>query len=180
MIALNWKNQESLNKPAVIDTTMSKKVIYIRQNIQEIETETTDGEKQIKYIYQEAQVTAEDYNLYIESLEASGADTTAVGIEYQLKLNMPVEYTNGHYYKLSYINDYKKIMDDVNAAINLMEKAGGDISGIINKKITIYDATGLTENAVNMTVAEITDLYFYLYVKKEECFNEYKAKKALI
>lgn len=50
MITLNWKNQESLNKPAVIDATMSKKVVYIRQNIQEVEVETTDGEKQLKYV----------------------------------------------------------------------------------------------------------------------------------
>ncbi|MBR4419600.1 MAG: hypothetical protein IKT32_01850 [Clostridia bacterium] len=180
MITLNWKNQESLNKPAVIDATMSKKAVYIRQNIQEVEVETTDGEKQLKYVYQEAQVAAEDFNLYIESLKASGVDTTPAGLEYQLKLNAPVQYVNGHFYKISYIDNYKAIMDDVNAAINLMEKAGEDISGITNKQITIYDATGLTENAVNMTIAEITTLYFYLYMLKEEYYNEYKVKKALI
>lgn len=179
MITLNWKNQESLNKPAIIDATMSKKAVYIRQNIQEIEVETSDGEKQLKYVYQEAQVSAEEFNLYIESLKTSGIDTSPAGLAYQLKLNTPAQYTNGHYYKISYINSYKEIMDDVNAAINLMEKAGADISPIISKQITIYDATGLAENAVNMTVSEITDLYFFLYMLKEEYYNEYKEQKAL-
>lgn len=180
MITLNWKKQESLNKPALIEENTSRIAVYIRQNITEVETETAEGEKQIKYVYDEAVINKTEFKQYIASLEASGIDTSIVGLEYQLNLNTPIQYTNGHYYKLNYINDYKAIMDDVNAAINLMEKAGGDITPIIEKQIIIYDATGLTENAVSMTVVEITNLYFFLYIKKEEFYNEYKTKKALV
>lgn len=180
MITLNWKKQESLTKPALIDENISRVAVYIRQNIEEVEVETTDGEKQLKYVYDEAIASKEEFKAYLATLEASGVDTSIVGLEYQLKLNTPVEYTNGHFYKPSYINSYKEIMDDVNAAINLMEKAGGDITPIITKQITIYDATGMAESAVQMTVTEVTNLYFFLYNVKEEYYNEYKAKKALL
>lgn len=180
MITLNWKQQESLVEPLAIDTESSKHAIFIRQNITEVETQTAEGEPVKKYVYAEAIVSKDEFNQYLESLGASGVDTSLAGLEYQLKLDTPIQYTNGHFYKLNYINDYKAIMDDVNAAINLMEKAGGDITPIIEKTITIYDATGLTENAATMNIAEITNLYFYLYIKKEEYYNEYKAKKALL
>ena len=50
--------------------------------------------------------------------------------EYENKLNTGVLYTNGFKYKPKYINDYKKIMTDVETAVNLIKILGGDPSSI--------------------------------------------------
>ena len=53
-------------KPELIDTTSSKKVVYIRQNI--VETQINDT---VFYEYDEAKLTKEDYQEYLNELEAT-------------------------------------------------------------------------------------------------------------
>ena len=53
-------------KPEMIDTTSSKKVVYIRQNIIEVQKDDT-----IFYEYDEAKLTKAEYQEYLKELEAT-------------------------------------------------------------------------------------------------------------
>lgn len=170
MTTLTWTKAESLEKPRIIDTTLSKTAVYIRKNIQILETENPDGDPVTKYEYDEAIITPELY----KELGNNGAK-----VLYEIALDTPVEYpANGHVYKPSYKDDYKREMDDIKTPLELIKLAGGDISAIIpnllEKKVNVYDATLKAENYVAMNVLELAKLYYFLYFKKEELYNEYR------
>ena len=57
------KSQSSV-RPKLIDTTSSKKVVYIRQNIVEIQKDDTTF-----YEYEEAKLTKDEYKKYLAELE---------------------------------------------------------------------------------------------------------------
>ena len=59
-----YKSSSSL-KPELIDTTSSKKVAYIRQNI--IETQKDDT---VFYEYDEAKLTKDEYKEYLDEIKA--------------------------------------------------------------------------------------------------------------
>ena len=63
---LEFYKSSSSVKPELIDTTSSKKVVYIRQNI--IETQIDDT---TFYEYDEAKLTKEDYQKYLKEMEAT-------------------------------------------------------------------------------------------------------------
>lgn len=183
MQELNWKNVESLNKPLEIDKNLSDNGVYLRRNILGIITEDSDGNEQIKYSYEESYLTNSEYEAYILSKsitdELLDKEDSVAYKHREEKMNTGVLYSNGHKYKPKYIVDYKKIMDDVNAALDLITKAGATTSPLLGKTFNVYDETGTTENVVEMNIAQIVDLYFFLYTKKEEYYNEYKIEKEL-
>ena len=156
-MAENWKKAESRTKPDEVDKNSTSSGIYVRKDIEKIITQTDAGEEIEKYSYLECLMTPEEHQPY--------------------DLDKPVQYTNGLYYKPSYISDYKKVMDDVKTALDILEKCGGDTTQILGMKVTVYDATGLPANSRQMSIAEIIQLYFFLYLKKEELYNTYKASK---
>lgn len=57
------KSQSSI-KPELIDTASSKKVVYIRQNIVEVQKDDT-----ILYEYDEAKLTKDEYKEYLAEME---------------------------------------------------------------------------------------------------------------
>lgn len=177
-----WRKAESRIKPNEVDKKSTTSGIYVRKNIERVAIESDTGETIEKYTYLECLMTEAEYNNYI--LEKNilnkvlDEDDTPEYQNYKTKLDEPVQYVNGFYYKPSYIVDYKKVMDDVKIAVDLIEKAGGDASAILSKKFTVYDASGAPENAVEMTLSDVINLYIFLYVKKEEIYNEYKILKA--
>lgn len=64
-MTLNFYTSQSTVKPDLLDTTSSKKVVYIRQNV--VEVETTDeltGETHTYYEYEEAKLTKAEYEQY--------------------------------------------------------------------------------------------------------------------
>ena len=61
---LYFKKSQSSVKPTLIDTTSSKKVVYIRQNIVEIRKDDTTF-----YEYDEAKLTKDEYKEYLAELE---------------------------------------------------------------------------------------------------------------
>ena len=63
---LYFKKSQSTVKPELIDTTSSKKVVYIRQNIVETVVEDTTF-----YEYDEAKLTKAEYAEYLKELEAT-------------------------------------------------------------------------------------------------------------
>lgn len=60
-----YKTQSAV-KPELLDTTSSKKVVYIRQNIVEIQKDDTTY-----YEYDEAKLTKDEYQEYLKELEAT-------------------------------------------------------------------------------------------------------------
>ena len=61
----NFIKSQSTVKPELVDTTSSKKVVYIRQNIVEINKDDTTF-----YEYDEAKLTKDEYKEYLAELEA--------------------------------------------------------------------------------------------------------------
>ena len=67
---LNYIKSQSSVKPDLVDTTSSKVVVYIRQNIVEnIKTDEMSGEETVFYEYDEAKLTKEEYQEYLKELE---------------------------------------------------------------------------------------------------------------
>ena len=63
---LYFKKSQSTVKPELVDTTSSKKVVYIRQNIVETVVDETTF-----YEYDEAKLTKAEYAEYLQELEAT-------------------------------------------------------------------------------------------------------------
>lgn len=62
---LEFYKSSSSVKPELIDTTSSKKVVYIRQNI--IEVQKDDA---VFYEYDEAKITKDEYKEYLDEMKA--------------------------------------------------------------------------------------------------------------
>ena len=71
---LNFIKSQSSVKPDLVDTTSSKVVVYLRQNIVEnIKTGEMSGEETVFYEYEEAKLTKAEYQEYLKEL--NGSDT---------------------------------------------------------------------------------------------------------
>lgn len=163
-----WKQSESLVRPAALDTTSSPNGVYIRKFITENEI---DGV--IKYQYQEAFLTLEEYEQYklLQAISESilGEDTSDAYLIYKQKLNTPVLYeTNGHYYKPKWAADiYEELVNRGEKFAELFP-------------LTIWDATEEPENAEKMSLEDLKALTIFLGHLQEQYFNEYKIAKKVI
>ena len=71
---LNYIKSQSSVKPDLVDTTSSKVVVYLRQNIVEnIKTDEISGKETVFYEYEEAKLTKAEYQEYLKEL--NGSDT---------------------------------------------------------------------------------------------------------
>ena len=71
---LKYIKSSSSVKPELVDTTSSKVVVYLRQNIVEnIKIDEMSGEETVFYEYDEAKLTKEEYQEYLKEL--NGSDT---------------------------------------------------------------------------------------------------------
>ena len=80
---LNYIKSQSSVKPDLVDTTSSKVVVYLRQNI--VENQMTDemsGEKTVFYEYEEAKLTKEEYQEYLKELEIIDIQQQRADIDY--------------------------------------------------------------------------------------------------
>lgn len=74
MLKMEWKESESLERPAEVDETSSAFVIYLRKEITQTEVPATDNAPaHTKYVYQEAILSKEDYERYKMAKEAAVA-----------------------------------------------------------------------------------------------------------
>ena len=62
---LYFKKSRSSVKPELVDTTSSKKVVYIRQNIVEVQKDNATF-----YEYDEAKITKDEYKEYLDEMKA--------------------------------------------------------------------------------------------------------------
>lgn len=169
-MALNWKKVESLTKPAEFDNTSTAAGIYVRQNIEKI-TVTAENEEEIeKYTYLECLMTEGEYNNYILQkyikTTVLDEDDTPEYQNYKNKLDEPIQYTNGFYYKPKWA---------VKVYEGLIER-GLKFAQLFPMRI--YDATEKYENSVEMTLEELTSLTLFLAGVQEQYFKEYKQAKA--
>ena len=80
---LNFIKSQSSVKPDLVDTTSSKVVVYLRQNIVEnIKTDEMSGEETIFYEYEEAKLTKEEYQEYLKELEIIDIQQQRADIDY--------------------------------------------------------------------------------------------------
>ena len=80
---LNYIKSQSSVKPDLVDTTSSKVVVYLRQNIVEnIKTDEMSGEQTVFYEYEEAKLTKEEYQEYLKELEIIDIQKQRADIDY--------------------------------------------------------------------------------------------------
>ena len=80
---LKYIKSQSSVKPDLVDTTSSKVVVYIRQNIVEnIKTDEMSGEETVFYEYEEAKLTKEEYQEYLKQLEIIDIQKQRADIDY--------------------------------------------------------------------------------------------------
>ena len=80
---LNYIKSQSSVKPDLVDTTSSKVVVYLRQNIVEnIKTDEMSGEENIFYEYEEAKLTKQEYQEYLKELEIIDIQQQRADIDY--------------------------------------------------------------------------------------------------
>ena len=80
---LNYIKSQSSIKPDLIDTTSSKVVVYLRQNIIEnIKTDEMSGKETVFYEYEEAKLTKEEYQEYMKELEIIDIQKQRADIDY--------------------------------------------------------------------------------------------------
>lgn len=80
---LNFIKSQSSVKPDLVDTTSSKVVVYLRQNI--VENQRIDemsGETTIFYEYEEVKLTKEEYQQYLKELEIIDIQQQRADIDY--------------------------------------------------------------------------------------------------
>ena len=80
---LNYIKSQSSVKPDLVDTTSSKVVVYLRQNI--VENKKTDeisGEETVFYEYEEAKLTKQEYQEYLKELEIIDIQKQRADIDY--------------------------------------------------------------------------------------------------
>ena len=80
---LNYIKSQSSVKPDLVDTTSSKVVVYLRQNIVEnIKTNEMSGEESVFYEYEEAKLTKQEYQEYLKELEIIDIQQQRADIDY--------------------------------------------------------------------------------------------------
>ena len=80
---LNFIKSQSSVKPDLVDTTSSKVVVYLRQNIvKNIKTDEMSGETTTFYEYEEAKLTKEEYQEYLKELEIIDIQQQRADIDY--------------------------------------------------------------------------------------------------
>ena len=61
---ITYKKAESLTMPSGVDSISSPDGIFIRKDIKTVEVEAEDGLKIVKYVYDEAFLTADEYEAF--------------------------------------------------------------------------------------------------------------------
>ena len=80
---LNFIKSQSSVKPDLVDTTSSKIVVYLRQNIVEnIKTDEMSGKETVFYEYEEAKLTKAEYQEYLKELEIIDIQQQRADIDY--------------------------------------------------------------------------------------------------
>ena len=82
-MVLNYIKSQSTISPELIDTTSSKKFVYIRKNVTELNTvDELSGETYSCYEYDEAKLTKEEYERYLNESSIVDIQQLRADIDY--------------------------------------------------------------------------------------------------
>ena len=81
---LNYRKSQSSVYPELIDTTSSKKYVYLRKNVVEVQSEDLNGEIYTTYEYDEVKLTKEEYEQYLKELSVLDIQQQRADIDYIL------------------------------------------------------------------------------------------------
>lgn len=81
---LNYRKSQSSVYPELIDTTSSKKCVYLRKSVVEVQSEDLNGEIYTTYEYDEAKLTKEEYEQYLKELSVLDIQKQRADIDYIL------------------------------------------------------------------------------------------------
>lgn len=80
---LNYKKSQSSIKPDLIDTTSSKKYVYLRKNVVEVNSkDEQSGEGRSYFEYDEAKLTKSEYEEYLKELSILDIQQQRADIDY--------------------------------------------------------------------------------------------------
>lgn len=80
---MKWIRSESTVMPETVDTTSSKSVVYLRRGIKEKQrTDEESGESMTYYEYEEAKMTHEEYEEYLQVAEAVNMRQIRADVDY--------------------------------------------------------------------------------------------------
>ena len=80
---MKWYKSESTVRPDEVDTTSSKKVVYLRRNIVEKQREDEiSGETVTYYEYDETKLTKEEYAEHLKGLDLIDIEQQRADIDY--------------------------------------------------------------------------------------------------
>lgn len=88
---MKWIKSESTVMPETVDMTSSKTTVYLRRGIKDKQrTDEESGESMTYYEYEEAKMTREEYEEYLQVAEAVNMRQTKADVDYiKLYLNIP-------------------------------------------------------------------------------------------
>lgn len=177
-MTITFKTAESFIKPE--RTEKVKNGYYIRQNYS---TETvTDSQDETttltKYVYDEAFLTDDEYQIYSIGLTVANEDTSDAYLKYKTALDTGVVYSeesggNGLSYKPKWV---KEANGDDGTYISLLSH-WNTLGETLVTSLPLWDASELAENVRNFTKDEFIALIAFLALKQEALFNEYKINK---
>ena len=81
---LNYVKSQSTVRPDLVDSSSSKKYVYIRQNVVEMQSEGIDRETYTYYEYEETKLTKEEYEQYLKELSVLDIQQQRADIDYIL------------------------------------------------------------------------------------------------
>lgn len=80
---MKWYKSEAAERPDEVDTTSSKKFVYLRKNIVERQRENkSDGDIQIYYEYDETKLTKDEYDKYLKEISITDVEQQRADIDY--------------------------------------------------------------------------------------------------
>lgn len=80
---LNYIKSKSYIEPDLIDTTSSKKYVYLRQNVVEVNSkDEQSGEDRSYFEYDEAKLTKSEYEEYLKELSILDIQQQRADIDY--------------------------------------------------------------------------------------------------
>ncbi len=77
-----YKKSQSTEQPSKLDTTSSKKYIYLRKNISKLEIADENNTSRILYEYDEAKLSKDNYQNYLKELENISIQQQRADIDY--------------------------------------------------------------------------------------------------
>lgn len=80
---MDWHKSESTARPDEVDTTSSKTTVFLRRNIKEVQRKNEISENEtIYYEYEEAKLTKEEYEKYLQVAEAVNMRQIRADLDY--------------------------------------------------------------------------------------------------